>query len=151
MDVEGIVELRFLAGEVGFYTGDGWIDGKSHEPTGQDIESVNKALKADRSLNMKGGLARRISTPLLESVLGLAPVRLAERNFRWYLEWVTVVNRDAILKDGFLQALKDEIKGQSSDGWGEGFEQQELENGVHCSPYDSVSEDYKFSVTLEDD
>lgn len=150
IESEETIELHFVAGQVEFYTEYGREKGRLHNPTQRDVNAVNRAVKSDSDLTDGKGLAKYIHSPLSKSVEELAPVGLVEYDYNWYMEWIAKVDKNAWEsdKENIKKLLIDEITGQSSDGWGEGFEQRPLSNGILCSPYGNQ---YRFKVILEDD
>lgn len=106
------------------------INQASHE----EIMALEKAVKEEMTELGQKGLAQYLDEPL-KSIIDSIIVTVTESGAD------TIVKAKRELSDQEIEMLKDEIEGQFSDGWGEGFEQREI---------DEYTEEYEEEIEVED-
>lgn len=96
-------------------------------------EEIQKAMKENWIQKQPAGLAEYLSDPVLKGkIISLHP---AVEEYLCSLWGVLVVKSREALSEKEVQALKREWYGQMTDGWGEGFAQDEIACGEGCRLY----------------
>lgn len=148
-------ELSFIVGEGVFTIKTDFGNPKIYNDTyGDGIEEANRLIASDPYLQ-DAGLSKYSD---IKSLLSLKPVRVVKRGRKFFTVWKAVVDKNEYESDyeNILSEIKDEISGQTSDGWGEGFEQEALlyqnfgSNEVNYHPYGTEFTNKEITVELMD-
>jgi len=131
----------------------GWNNGVADYPTlfsGVDMayyeDSIREAMEqrgSDDGGNLMPYFDEDRNPGVKEKVLSAVPtVEIRDGEFMG----CTTVKLKAPLTEAEMQDLQDYLKGQFSDGWGEGFEQQEIQTGDGVLYVHFAEEPFDFTV-----
>ena len=94
----------------------------------------------EKSIDEERGLAEYISKDYPEAKDKVEDIRITVEEINGKLMGVAIVTSDELTDNG-IEEVKKYLSGQYSDGWGEGFEQNEIDSWIEEEQFEEYDEE----------
>ena len=144
-----MARYKFVSPLVAWVSAESGEYGESNYEILHRLDEINEAIAKD--IPEETGLAEYIHEEMTEIFGKVQEIRISVMELNGEAVGVATVITDSELSAKGIEEMKDYLTGQYADGWGEGFEQREIDSWTETVEYEEYDEEEGEYYTYEVD